>query len=203
MVTLLIIITSLCILACGGDSKKSSTSSSQKTEVQKSELKSQDLKKLIPLAKMFTMSEQELREVEKIFSALGINVDNIEDWKVMENEVVEGPHGLIAPVRISLAPGKGQSFDFILPTGSRYIDLYFDLKNLLLVKYGQQPDYEVLFYKGKIYNKVSDYLIAHSVKDKALHNAAELAKKYIKKSITDLKLSSYNLRVKSYAKDPY
>ena len=111
LVTLLIIITSLCILACGGDSKKSSTSSSQKTEVQKSELKSQDLKKLIPLAKMFTMSEQELREVEKIFSALGINVDNIEDWKVMENEVVEGPHGLIAPVRISLAPGKGQSFD--------------------------------------------------------------------------------------------
>ena len=202
LVLLLIVLFTMCVVACGGDSEKSSTSSSQKTEVQKNELKSQDLKKMIPLAKMFTMNEQELREVEKIFSALGINVDNIEEWQGADYEVasVSGPHGLTRAIRVDLAPGKGQSFDFILSKKSRYLYLFFDLKNLFLAEYGQKSDSEVLFYNGKIYNKISDYLIDDSVRDKALHKATELAKKYFnKKGITDLKLSGYNFRVKSFA----
>ncbi len=193
---------SLCILACGGNNKSSSsnkaTNDNSGTSAAKQIVKPQKLDKLVPIAKLLVLNENELREIEKTLTALDINFDNIHEWK--ETDDFTSVPGSNKSMLIKLLPGKDQSFDTLRPKLWSEILLTFSDKKLTAVKFytGTQ---DTLYYKGKIYNKISDYLIADKVRDKAIQTAFELFKKTeMAKNISDLKIKQNGFNVYTYSK---
>lgn len=209
LVTLLIIITSLCILACGGDSKKSSTNNpSQKTTVKESKIKNQDLSKIIPIAKIIMANESELREVEKILSSLEIDFNNIEnivgmDYPIVSQQDLEKLFKENAKfIKFTYQPKKGESFSPGSVVSSKKCYLRFAGKNLIWVVLDNVANDEVYLYaRGIIYHKISDFIITDKITDKIIKNAmqqiqnSEYGKKY-----SDIKLAKAYLEAAPFAK---
>lgn len=177
-VTLLIIITSLCVLACGDDNKNSSTNPSQQTSVQKSKFKNQDLNKIIPIAKAIRANENELREVEKILSSLDIDFNNIEGFKGegrVESDVLTPAKGEIRKLLMSYTSGKKEYLLSGYQT-SIVFRLYFDDKKLFSVKF-EMPlpprDNIYLYHDGITYHKLSDFILSDEVRNKIKKNALQ------------------------------
>ena len=213
LIVVLTLILSLCTLACGGNKTSSPANKSSAVSEQKSQLKNQDLNKIIPIAKLLTANETELREIEKILSALGIDFNNIKEWKDIHNtsgsmdslqsELLIKGH--FNEIMFTLTPGKGNRFNTRerMNDETKRIHLIFDDKKLVFVT-GEgmyhSSDRIIYYSDGKIQCRVSDFIISNDVSEKITKKAIEIIKKSeLAKNVSDLKLDTSNFWVQTYS----
>ena len=120
MATAVIVFMALFVLACGGGNKSSSPNSSSTSTKQMKQLKNQDLKKIIPIAKLIAANENELREIEKILSSLGVDFNEMDPdgWFEIKDGNSESDRykfkptikGTCKEIYVYLYSGKGQTF---------------------------------------------------------------------------------------------
>ena len=197
LVALLVITLCLLITACGGgdSGKKSSTSSQQTASERKPKYKSQDLNKIAPIAKLLKANESELREIEKVLSALDIDFNKINTFKKYDNDDYN-------VLRVGYTPQKGES---LAGTKVLYpLILNFDINNKKLSAVGFDHGYNmysVMYKNGTTYLTLSDLLITQEVKSKVEKDAlqkikdSEFGKKY-----SDINFDVSALDVKGFAK---